>query len=320
MTTAVQKSRQAAVVAPVAARPAGVLARLADRFGVEQGKMLECLKATAFRGQGITNEQMMALCVVADQYKLNPWTKEVYAFPDKNNGIVPVVGVDGWARIINEHPEFDGIELVDAADGSACTCTIYRKDRTHPAVVTEYLSECQRNTGPWQSHPRRMLRHKALIQCARIAFGYAGIYDQDEAERILAGVEVGPARAPIAMPVPLPAPAADPPAEPSAPPPVEPAPAPPAVDPAAGATVVRVVLGRVNTKPTPRGGTRYYTQASDDEWYSTFDTAIGAAMQALAEQSVELEYVTKQSAKGEVREVVAVRAAAPAERQPGEEG
>ena len=30
-----------------------------------------------------------------------------------------------------------------------------------------------------------MLRHKAMIQCARLAFGYAGIYDQDEAERIV---------------------------------------------------------------------------------------------------------------------------------------
>jgi len=29
-----------------------------------------------------------------------------------------------------------------------------------------------------------MLRHKAMIQCARIAFGFGGIYDQDEAERI----------------------------------------------------------------------------------------------------------------------------------------
>jgi hypothetical protein len=29
-----------------------------------------------------------------------------------------------------------------------------------------------------------MLRHKAMIQCARLAFGFAGIYDQDEAERI----------------------------------------------------------------------------------------------------------------------------------------
>jgi len=30
-----------------------------------------------------------------------------------------------------------------------------------------------------------MLRHKALIQCARIAFGFSGIYDEDEAARIV---------------------------------------------------------------------------------------------------------------------------------------
>ena len=32
--------------------------------------------------------------------------------------------------------------------------------------------------------PRRMLRHKALIQGARIAFGFSGIYDEDEARDI----------------------------------------------------------------------------------------------------------------------------------------
>ena len=29
--------------------------------------------------------------------------------PDRNNGIVPVVGVDGWSRIINDNPQFDGM-------------------------------------------------------------------------------------------------------------------------------------------------------------------------------------------------------------------
>ena len=108
-TTAVATTaKTAAVAVPRGATGTSVLARLAARFGVDQGKMLECLKATAFKGPA-TNEQIMALCIVADQYKLNPWTKEIYAFPDKNNGIVPVVGVDGWARIINEHEQFDGI-------------------------------------------------------------------------------------------------------------------------------------------------------------------------------------------------------------------
>ncbi len=69
----------------------------------------------------------------------------------------------------------------------ACTCKIYRKDRKHPTIVTEYMGECKRNTQPWQSHPTRMLRHKTLIQCARLAFGFAGIFDQDEAERVIEG-------------------------------------------------------------------------------------------------------------------------------------
>ena len=64
-------------------------------------------------------------------------------------------------------------------------CRMYRKDRSHPIAVKEYFEEVYRDVGPWKSHPRRMLRHKAMIQAARLAFGFAGVYDQDEAERIV---------------------------------------------------------------------------------------------------------------------------------------
>lgn len=149
----------------------------------DAAELVAVLKATAFKGQ-VSDAQMTALLVVANQYGLNPWTKEIYAFPDKNNGIVPVVGVDGWSRIINSHLQFDGMDF--AQDDESCTCTIHRKDRSHPIRVTEWMSECKRaNVGPWQSHPKRMLRHKAMIQCARLAFGFVGIYEQDEAERIV---------------------------------------------------------------------------------------------------------------------------------------
>lgn len=155
---------------------------LAKQFNIpESNELVSVLKNTAFKGN-VSDAQMSALLIVANQYKLNPWTREIYAFPDKNNGIVPVVGVDGWSRIINTHPQFDGMDFKQ--DEESCTCIIYRKDRNHPISCTEYLSECKRGTGPWQSHPKRMLRHKALVQCARLAFGYTGIFDQDEAERI----------------------------------------------------------------------------------------------------------------------------------------
>lgn len=165
-----------------------VLVRMSSRYGVDADKMLTTLKATCFKGD-VTNEQMMALLVVADQYELNPWTREIFAFPDRN-GIVPVVGVDGWSRIINSNPQFDGMDFVEGELNQNriptwIECRIHRKDRSHPTCVKEYFDEVYRDVGPWKSHPRRMLRHKSMIQCARIAFGFGGIYDQDEAERII---------------------------------------------------------------------------------------------------------------------------------------
>jgi phage recombination protein Bet len=168
---------------------ASVLVRMATRYGVEPEKMLHTLKETAFKGS-VSNEQMMALLVVADQYQLNPWTKEIYAFPAQGGGIVPVVGVDGWSRIINSDPQFDGMDFEEGplnpqSIPTWIECRMHRKDRSHPICTKEYFDEVKRETGPWKSHPRRMLRHKAMIQCARLAFGFVGIYDEDEGERII---------------------------------------------------------------------------------------------------------------------------------------
>lgn len=167
-----------------------LIQKFATKYSVEPNKLLDTLKATAFQtDKEISNEQMMALLIVADQYNLNPFTKEIYAFPDKYKGIVPIVSVDGWARIINEHKEFDGVKfhLFKDEQGKVIEieCEIFRKDRAHSTSITEMLAECWRDTAAWKSHPSRMLRHKALIQCARYAFGFAGIYDEDEAQRII---------------------------------------------------------------------------------------------------------------------------------------
>lgn len=182
-------------------RKNSLMARFAGKYGVDENEVMNILKATAFKQRDgsppVTNEQMMALMVIADQYNLNPFTREIYAYPDKNNGIVPVVGVDGWNRIINEHPQMDGIEFNYSEEttkhkGKAAyewiEAIITRKDRSKPIVVREYFDEVVRSVSfptPWDSHPKRMHRHKTEIQAARIAFGFAGIHDEDEAERIL---------------------------------------------------------------------------------------------------------------------------------------
>lgn len=178
---------------------------LAKQFNIQGDpeELVQTLKATAFRSNA-TDAQFNVLMIVANQYGLNPFTKEIYAFPDKQNGIVPVVGVDGWSRIINNHPQFDGMEFKYSEETTTpagsntkahewVECVIYRKDRSHPIVAREYLDEVYRPpfkgkfgevNGPWQSHTKRMHRHKAMIQAARLAFGFGGIYDEDEAQRI----------------------------------------------------------------------------------------------------------------------------------------
>jgi len=192
---------------PATEQRPSLIVRIAQRYSVDPDKLSQTLKATVFKSQPrkdgtireATNEELMMLLVIADQYNLNPFTREIYAFFDeKRGGIVPIVSIDGWIRIINERPELDAIEFDYGGgdegdeDGPWIGCTIHRKDRTRPVQVREYLTECRRDTGPWDTHPRRMLRHKALIQAARLAFGFAGIYDPDEGERIAMAIDVTP--------------------------------------------------------------------------------------------------------------------------------
>lgn len=167
-----------------------LIVEMATRYGMEPKAFADTIRATVVP-QGTSNEEFAAFLMVAKEYNLNPLLKEIYAFPKRGGGIQPIVSIDGWCNLINSHPKLNGIEFddhLDAGKVTAITARIWRKDRDKPIVVTEYAAECVRSTDTWKQYPRRMLRHKALIQCARYAFGFAGIVDPDEAERMDADV------------------------------------------------------------------------------------------------------------------------------------
>jgi phage recombination protein Bet len=161
------------------------LAVMANRLNVEPQKLLQTLKDTVFKGAN--DSELLALVVVANEYGLSPLLKEIYAFPAKGGGITPVVSIDGWISMVNRQPQLDGLEFewVGGELPESCTCTIFIKNRTHPVRVTEFYKECFRATEPWKQMPRRMLRHKALKEAARVAFGFSGITDEDEARDIM---------------------------------------------------------------------------------------------------------------------------------------
>ncbi|MBB3411270.1 phage recombination protein Bet [Rhizobium sp. BK316] len=184
-------------------RPKSVLLDMANRYGMEPPAFEATVRATCMKpdknGKVPSREEFAAFLLVAKEYNLNPLLKEIYAFPAKGGGIVPIVSVDGWVNLINSQDALDGIEFAVEHDDKGAlvsiTCRIYRKDRSRPIEVTEYLVECVRQTEPW-AMKHRMLRHKALIQCARYAFGFAGIYDEDEGEKIANMKDVTPPKPP----------------------------------------------------------------------------------------------------------------------------
>jgi phage recombination protein Bet len=201
----------------IVTRPhASPLIMLGQRFNIEPNKLMEVMRGTVIKpdssGRQATNEEIAAFCIVANQYDLNPFTREIYAFSSAQKGVTAIVPIDGWCKIVNRHKnaagelDFDGCEFeeIDGPDGKPdrITCKMHVKGREHPVSATERFSECKRGTGPWGQHPYRMLRHKAYMQAARYAFGLGGIHDEDEARDITGEVTV--TRMPVSMPVEIP--------------------------------------------------------------------------------------------------------------------
>jgi phage recombination protein Bet len=174
---------------------------MANRYAVKPEQLKQTLKKTIIKNA--TDEQFITFCVVANQYRLNALTKEIYAFPDKREGIVPIVSTDGWNKLMTTHEKYLGHHyaesevVVTPEGGKPCPEWMeihIQKNDGGEVVVREHLNECYRPPikrdnrtidTPWQTHTRRMLRHKTKIQGAREAFGFGGIYDEDEGTRIV---------------------------------------------------------------------------------------------------------------------------------------
>lgn len=185
----------------------GLVDRSVLRSGLSYDSFVRALIQSALSRLTIwTQVDLDRLLLLSERLGLDPLNNEIYATevtPDngKKSRILFVVGVDGWFKIINSHPQFDGMRFVESQPGEDglplyIECTIFRKDRRVATSVREYMYEAHTNQGAWLTHPRRMLRHKAMVQCARACFGLGGMYEPDEAERVSSAPQLETKKAP----------------------------------------------------------------------------------------------------------------------------
>lgn len=172
---AIDASQNRAIAARAAEqKPRNALEAMAARLQVSPAGLKDTLVKTVFSACK-SEAEFIALTIVANAYDLNPLTKEIYAFPKKGGGIMPMISYDGWIKIMNSHPQTDGFEfnhtLNEKGDAIAVEGVFYRKDRSRPTKKMVYLKEFKRNTEPWNNSPNHMLDVRCLCHTVRLALG-----------------------------------------------------------------------------------------------------------------------------------------------------
>lgn len=117
---------------------------------------------------------VLALLRTMQHWHLDPLKDEI-GFTQYEDGNWQVfISIDGCSKLLNEHTQFNGL-VFNKADTLIegvpdwMECSIYRRDRIMPITVREYFVEVRNSHNMWQKMPRRMLRHRALQQCVRLA-------------------------------------------------------------------------------------------------------------------------------------------------------
>lgn len=124
----------------------------------------------------LPDELLKAILRIAKRFKLNPVFEHIAWERNAEGGYEAYIPIDGWIALIHRKQSFQGLifhQSTETENGIPIwmECTIYRSDLPHPITVREYYVELKTDHPMWQSMPHRMLRHKTLQQCARLAFG-----------------------------------------------------------------------------------------------------------------------------------------------------
>jgi hypothetical protein len=130
-----------------------------DLWWAQSGKPSETLK-----------QQVLYL---TDHYQIDPLLGDINILYQGGRWI-PHITMDGWMKIINQHPAFCGIDFREASEfiddiPEWISCTIYRNDRVIPITIREYYVELKQEGVAWSEIPRRLLRFRSMQQCARLA-------------------------------------------------------------------------------------------------------------------------------------------------------
>ena len=152
--------------------------RAAQQPDFTANEVIETIKETV--AKGATNAQLAMFLEVCKSTGLNPFLKEIWFVP----GVGVMAGRDGYLRVANEHPMFDGIDTRVERDPQGipvkAVCTVWRKDRNHPTVSEAYYNEYKKSSSVWTTYKSAMISKVAEVLALKRAFSINGIVTEEE--------------------------------------------------------------------------------------------------------------------------------------------
>ena len=151
--------------------------------------------------QGADDSELQMFLALATKYDLDPFAKEIWFVQMKGRNSI-ITGRDGYLKIANRNPNFDGMEsdIVCAGDkfykeGSiirhaynssnrgpiiGAYAVVYRKDRSHPAYFFAPFKEYNKNSSVWTQYPSAMIIKVAESMALKRAFSISGLVTEEE--------------------------------------------------------------------------------------------------------------------------------------------
>ncbi|QWD04237.1 hypothetical protein G6720_01795 [Polynucleobacter paneuropaeus] len=146
------------------------IGKAAKELGIEN----EQLKAWIEMQIEVPAKTILVLLRTVQALHLDPFNEEIGFAQYEGGGWQTFISIEGCSKLLNAHEQFNGLVFTQAEtqiEGVPewIECSIYRKDRILPITVREHYLEVKGDSPIWQKMPRRMLRHRALQQCVRLA-------------------------------------------------------------------------------------------------------------------------------------------------------
>lgn len=148
-----------------------------------------------------THDELSMFMHLSNKYNLDPFAKEIWFL---KMGGTPTITTsrDGYLKIANEHPQFNGLasDVVYAKDSFEKTpdgvkhtygagdrgniigayALIYRKDRKFPIYVFAPWKDYEKGNNTWKTYPHAMILKVAEAMALKRAFSLSGLVTTEE--------------------------------------------------------------------------------------------------------------------------------------------